>query len=67
MTTWLDLLVPQRPRAKRRASRINPKLRVVSVAPGLTRAAARRAALKKSPGDFRAFTYDKESGMATLT
>ncbi len=41
--------------------------RRVRVAKGLTRMQAMQVARKKSPGDFRGFTYDPETGFARLT
>lgn len=41
--------------------------RTVTVGKGLTRDAAMKAAKKKSPGDFRGFTYDPKTGRARLT
>lgn len=43
------------------------KTRVVKVKKGLTRAEAIKAAVKKSRGDFRGFTYNPKTGRATLT
>jgi len=43
------------------------KTRHVVVRPDLTRAQAVKAAMRKSPGDARGFTYDPKTGRATLT
>lgn len=40
--------------------------RHVNVGAGLTRAAAKRAALRRSPGDFRGFIYESKTGKAWL-
>ncbi len=43
------------------------RTRTVTVNRGLTRAAALKAATRKSPGDLRGFTYDPKTGKAILT
>lgn len=41
--------------------------RVVQIARNLDATSALRDALEKSPGDFRAFSYCRATGKATLT
>jgi hypothetical protein len=49
---------------KKATSKLKPRL--MRLKKGLTRAEALRAALRKSPADFRGFRYDPQTGQATL-